>query len=175
MLLLADNLGEGAPNKDYCQKFTLTPAPEGANVKGFNILTQSGEYLYRDSWNLYVSTAADAKPKTKNFIFNIEFDGDYVHIKNEGTGKYFGNDDNWEWAALYSDKAGKGNDKSYFRMIGGDESDVELAIADEVNVPSGVYNLQGIRVADSAAELREAGAHGIFVVTDGAGARKVAL
>lgn len=175
ILILGNNEGEGAPNKEYGQVFTLTQAPEGANVEGFNIKTVKGEYVYRDSWNLYVAAEGDASPKTKNYIFDVEFDGNYVHIKNMGSNAYFGTDDTYEWANVYSDKAGAGNGNGRFYLLKPGQSGVDNVYTEQIRVAQGVYNLQGIRIADTEKEILQAGVKGIFIVVGLDGTRKIAL
>ncbi len=172
VLLLDDNRNEGADSKDYNQVFTLEKAPQGAAVDGFNMKVGDGEYVYRDSWNLFVTSTPALTDK--NYIFNVEFDGDYVHIKNEGSGKYFGNDDNWAWSAVYSDKNGTGNEKSYFRLINADPAAVaDVTVDNSADAPTAVYNLQGIRVADTIGRLEDCGASGVYIVVSGTQSRKV--
>jgi len=173
VLLLNDNRVEGADSKDYNQVFTLVEAPEGAKAKGFNLKVGENEYVYRDSWNLHVS--AEPNLTSKDYIFNVEFDGEYVHIKNEGSGKYFGNDDNWAWVHVYSDKVGKGNEKSYFTMTKEENSGVQDVIADKDCGNSAVYNLQGIRVADSVAEFVGRGNSQVYIVAGNGTSRKVVI
>ncbi len=171
VLLLNDNLAADADSKDYNQVFTLVEVPEGAEAAGFNLKVGENEYVYRDSWNLYVSSEPNLT--SRNYIFNIEFDGDCVHIKNEGSGKYFGNDDNWAWVHVYSDKTGKGNDKSYFTMTKAGHTGVQDVFADKDGGNTAVYNLQGIRVADSVAELAGRGNSQVYIVAGNGSSRKV--
>ena len=173
VLLLNDNRAEGADSKDYNQVFTLVETSENAAVKGFNIKVNENEYVYRNSWNLFVNSTPDLD--AKDYIFNVEFDGDYVHIKNEGTGKYFGNDDNWAWAHMYSDKAGSGNDKSYFMMVSKDYTGVENLAVESAKGFSAVYNLQGLKVADTVAELEGRGGSQIYIIVSNGVSRKAVI
>ncbi|MCM1067329.1 MAG: glycoside hydrolase family 16 protein [Muribaculaceae bacterium] len=171
VLILTDNRLEGADSKGYQQAFTLVEAPEGAAVKGFNLKVGDNDYVYRNSWNLRVSSSPNLT--AKDYIFNIEFDGKYARIKNEGSGKYFGTDDNWGWANVYSDKAGVGNAKSAFRMIRTDLDGVQDITVDAATGISAVYNMQGIRVADSLEGL--AGNAQMYIVVENGKSRKVLI
>lgn len=174
VLLLGDNRLEGADSKDYNQLFTLEPVSENAAAKGFNIKVGDNQYVYRTSWNLYVTS--NPSLDSKDYIFNVEPDGEYVHIKNEGSGKYFGNDDNWAWSHVYSDKQGSGNEKSYFRLLAPDApSGVQDVAVEETAGISAVYNLQGIRVAESVAELTGRGNSQIYIVVKDGKSRKVVI
>lgn len=173
VLLLNDNRVEGADSKDYNQVFTLEEVPEEVGVSGFYFKVGESEYVYRNSWNLFVSSEPNLT--SKDYIFNIEFDGKYVHIKNEGSGKYFGNDDNWAWVHVYSDKAGKGNEKSYFTLIQEASTGVQDIIADNGSGVSAVYNLQGVRVADSVDELIGRGNGQVYIVAGKGKSQKVII
>lgn len=173
IFLLPDNTSAENQGSECNQVFTLVPAPDGANVSGFNLKVGDNEYVYRDSWNLYVSDKPQLK--TKNYIFNVEFDGDFVRIKNEGSGKYFGNDENEAWASMYSDKDGKGNDKSCFRLISNAPGAVDNIYAADYAHTDGIYNLHGLKVADSIDEAVSNGLHGIFIKVSDLKTKKIIL
>jgi len=173
VIILNDNREEGADSKGYNQIFTFEKAPEGALVDGFNIKVGENEYIYRDAWYLLVGTPSAANLKAKNYIFNVEFPQGKAVIKNEGSGKYFGTDNNWAWSHVYSDKGGAGNANAYFTLEKTYESGVADVIADsESSEIVGVYNLQGIKVGNSTEGL----CRGIYIVrTADNTCRKLAL
>lgn len=159
-------------NKDeegYNQTFTLVNAPEDAAANGYNILTGDGKYVYRTAWNLYV-TSDVSKLKNKDYIFNLEIADGKIIIKNQGSGQYFGSDDVVAWSHLYSDKAGKGNSKAYFELA--ETTGIGSVAAEDMEV-SAVYNLQGMRVADSIDEVR--GTNRAYIVVRGSKAFKAFL
>lgn len=154
-------------DSDYNRKFTLVDSPKKSN-KGYNLLTGDGKYVYRNSWNLFVS---DDKSKldSDNYLFNLEVADGKIIVKNVGSGKYFGTDDSFPWIHVYSDKAGAGNPKGYFELA--EAAGVETLAGDgNLYGASGVYNLQGIRVADTP-EVISAG--GIYIVINGGHAKKI--
>ena len=162
-ILITDN---GA--SDYNQDFTFVEAPGVDKSKGMNIRTADGKYVYRDSWNLYVTDKTD-KLADNNFLFKVETAEGYLVIKNLGSGKYFGTDSNVAWSHVYSDKPGAGARSNYFELI--DTSGVESVSSDNGAASvTGVYNLQGIRVADTPDEI---GAKGIYIVVRGNHAEKI--
>ena len=170
VLLLGDNRLDGADSKGYCQEITVVDVPETSTNKGFNL--QVGDsYIYRDSWNLYVSSSPSLK--TKNYIFNVEFADGFAIIKNLGTGKYMGNDDNWAWASVYSDKDGAGNPKAYFEVENVDAAGIASIGVDTFNGEDAVYNLQGIKVAGSVDELAGRGHSQLYIVVSGGKSSKV--
>lgn len=163
--VLVLNKGE----EGYNQMFTLVETPEGASTKGYNILTGDGKYVYRTSWNLYVTDDA-SKLKNNDYIFNLEIADGKIVIKNAGSGKYFGSDNTTAWSHLYSDKAGKGNSKAYFELA--ELSGIEGVLAGDSDV-SGVYNLQGMRVADNIEAV--CGTGRTYIVLRGTKASKMVL
>lgn len=98
-------IADGAEESSYPAAFTLVKAP-GA-VDGYNLRTADGSYVYRDRWYLLVTEtepSADTRC-TNDYLFTTEKDNDgYIYIKNLGSGKYFGTDNNWSWSRVYSDK-----------------------------------------------------------------------
>lgn len=158
---------DGAP--DYHQDFTFLEAPGVATSKGMNMRTADGKYVYRDSWNLYVTDKTD-KLADNNFLFKVESADGYLIIKNLGTNKYFGTDDNVAWSHVYSDKPGAGARSNYFELLDPNGIDNVAAGAENDKVTA-VYNLQGIRVADSLDALTPEGR--IYIVMRGNHAEKV--
>lgn len=93
----------------------------------------------------------------------------YLVIKNLGSGKYFGTDDNVAWSHVYSDKPGAGARSNYFELI--DPLRVNYVAVDEsCTDQAAVYNLQGIRVADTPDEIH---AKGIYIVVSGRHIKKI--
>lgn len=165
VLLLDDNTVEGADSADYNQLFTIVDTPEDAEAEGINIKADGENYVYRNSWNMFYTDQPQLKKK--DYIFNIEMYDGHVIIKNEGTGKYVGNDNNWAWSPVYSDKQGPGNEKAYFQMELYDPSGICEINSDSFQSVSAIYNLQGIKISDSIDNLSD-NIHGIFImVKDG--------
>ena len=162
-ILITDN---EAP--DYNQDFTFAEAPGVDKSTGMNMLTSDGKYVYRDSWNLYV-TDDNSRLTEKNFLFKVESADGYLIIKNLGTGKYFGTDNNVAWSHVYSDKPGYGVRSNYFELIDGSAGVAE--VAEEEGAVTGVYNLQGIRIADSLNEVKADGR--VYIVVRGNKAEKI--
>lgn len=103
LLTIAD--GDNFKESDYPAAFTLVKAP-GA-VDGYNLRTADGSYVYRDRWYLLVTETepSDETRCTNDYLFTTEKDNDgYIYIKNLGSGKYFGTDNNYSWSRVYSDK-----------------------------------------------------------------------
>lgn len=86
----------------YEQEFTLVDPPSGAAAQGFNVMTESGLYWYRDGYNFRASSTADLAKADAIYTFE-EADG-YILIKNAGTGKYIASDKTTAGSKLYSDK-----------------------------------------------------------------------
>lgn len=90
---------------DPKQEFYFEKAPEGSTAEGYNIHDKEGVYIYRSgSWNTKAS--ADADRTIANAIFTIVDMGDYVQIKNMGSGSVLGVDNNTDNSAVYSNKNG---------------------------------------------------------------------
>lgn len=162
-VLLTDAGQEG-----YGQALTLEPAPDGADVSGYNLRTADGKYVYRDSWNLWVGDGT-GHLREKNWIFDVEKADGKLVIKSFGTNKYFGTDSSSAWSHVYSDKPGKGNRRAWFEIAGMHNSVGMLAAAGGERA---VYNLQGIKVADCLADMTRHDGEVLIVVEDGT-ARKV--
>lgn len=169
VLLAGDNRVEANNAADCNQLFSFEVTPEGAKAEGFNMKGADGNYLYRDSWNLFYKEDADLA--ASNSIFNVEFVGPYAVIKNMGTKQYFGCDESEAWKCLYSDKAGEGNPKAYFEIHSADWSGVAGVTTEEGSI-SAVYNLQGVRVASSERDYESLG-HGCYIVVRGSSSQKV--
>lgn len=162
-ILITDN---GA--SDYNQDFTFVEAPGVDKSKGMNIRTADGKYVYRDSWNLYVTDNTDQLAQN-NYLFKVETADGYLIIKNLGSNKYFGTDNNAAWSHVYSDKPGAGARSNYFELIKPNGiGDIAADGSDEQI--TGVYNLQGIRVADTPDRLP---ARGVYIVLRGRHAEKI--
>lgn len=133
-----------------------------------NIRTADGKYIYRDSWNLFVTDQTDRLAEN-NFLFKVECAEGYLIIKNLGSGKYFGTDNNTAWSHVYSDKPGFGARSNYFELIS--TSGINDIVADE-SFPgfTGVYNIQGIRVADTPEEIQ---GRGVYIVVRGNHVEKI--
>lgn len=173
VLILEDNTAEGVSLEGYNQVFSFEMAPEGAKADGYNMLTGDGNYVYRNSWNLFFSDTP--KLTEKNWLFDVEFVKGKAIIKNLGSGKYFGNDTNEAWNYFYSDKAGEGNEKAYFEIIEADKSGVGEIEASVNDVAAAVYTLTGVKVAASVAELAARGARGVYIVVENGKGRKIVL
>lgn len=153
---------------DYHQDFTFVEAPGVAKSKGMNLRTSDGKYVYRDSWNLYVTDKTD-RLSDNDFLFKVESAEGYLVIKNLGSGKYFGTDNNVAWSHVYSDKPGVGARSNYFELI--DPSRVnDMTLDESCTDQTAVYNLQGIRVADTPDEIH---AKGIYIVVSGRHINKI--
>lgn len=162
-VIITDNDASG-----YSQDFTFVEAPGVAKTKGMNIRTADGKYIYRDSWNLFVTDQTDRLAEN-NFLFKVECAEGYLIIKNLGSGKYFGTDNNTAWSHVYSDKPGFGARSNYFELIS--TSGINDIVADE-SFPgfTGVYNIQGIRVADTPEEIQ---GRGVYIVVRGNHVEKI--
>lgn len=99
----------------WTQVFTIEEAPSGAQATGYNLKTADGNYIVRDSWKVLVKPATTTLT-SKDAIFTIESDGDYVKFKNAGTGKYIGKDNQGAGQKVYSDKSG--NSTCLFSVVG---------------------------------------------------------
>lgn len=90
---------------DGKQEFYFERAPEGSAAEGYNLRDKEGVYIYRSgSWDTKAS--ADADKTIANAIFTIVELGDYVQIKNMGSGSYLGVDNTTDNSAVYSNKNG---------------------------------------------------------------------
>lgn len=155
---------------DYHQDFTFAEAPGVTKSKGMNLRTADGKYVYRDSWNLFVTDKTDRLAEN-NFLFRVECAEGYLIIRNLGSGKYFGTDNNVAWSHVYSDKPGAGARSNYFELI--ETTGIDDVIAEnETDEVTAVYNLQGIRVADYPEQVH---AKGIYIVMHGRHAEKIVL
>ena len=161
-VLITDNGASG-----YHQDFTFVEAPGVAKSKGMNMRTADGKYVYRDSWNLYVSDKT-ADLATDNYLFNVETADGYLIIKNLGSKKYFGTDNNVAWSHVYSDKPGAGARSNYFEII--DPAGVEDIVVADNSAVTAVYNLPGMYVGENLADVH---AKGIYIVKRGNRAVKV--
>lgn len=161
-VLLTDDGTDG-----YNQDFTFVEAPGVVKSKGMNLRTADGKYVYRDSWNLYVTDDV-SRLAENNFLFKVETAEGYLIIRNLGSGKYFGTDSNAAWSHVYSDKPGAGARSNYFELA--NSSGVEgVTAADCDEASTAVYNLQGMRVADTPDGVS---AKGIYIVVRGNHAEK---
>lgn len=156
--------------KGYNQAFKLVATPANAEAKGYNIMTVEGDYLYRNSWNLFY-TDDKSKLNTKDYIFNVEIQQGNIVIKNEGSGKYFGSDETEAWAHLYSDKPGAYNTKAYFKLYEWPTGINDVTVNEDNGVKA-VYNLQGLYVGETLDAVR-AGQGQIYIVVEGNTTRKV--
>ena len=162
-VLVTDNGAKG-----YNQNFTLVQAPGVSKSKGMNLRTEDGKYVYRDSWNLFVTDKTD-KLADNDFLFKVECAEGYLIIKNLGSGKYFGTDHNVAWSPVYSDKPGAGARSNYFELI--DPSGVSDIMTDgNAGYVTAVYNLQGVKVAETLEELKS---KGVYIVMRGNRAEKI--
>lgn len=90
---------------DNSQIFTFTPAPDGAVAAGYNLADQEHVYVYRSgSWDTKASSTQDLT--VANAIFQVVDMGDYVQLKNMGSGSVLGTDANTSGSAVYSNKNG---------------------------------------------------------------------
>ena len=90
---------------DGSQIFTFTPAPDGAAAAGYNFSDQEYVYVYRSgSWDTKASATQDLT--VANAIFQVVDMGDYVQLKNMGSGSVLGTDANSSGSAVYSNKNG---------------------------------------------------------------------
>lgn len=163
-VIITDN---GSP--DYHQDFTFVEAPGVDKSKGMNIRTADGKYVYREKWDLLVTDKTD-RLSENDFLFKTECSEGYILIKNLGSGKFFGTDSNVAWSHVYSDKPGYGVRSNYFELM--TPSAISEVTADgEKGRCTAVYNLQGVRVADSPDGLQPKG--NIYIVVSGNHAKKV--
>lgn len=152
------------------QQFSFVTPPANAAANGFNIVAADGRYVYRDTWNLFLTDDA-SRLAEKDFIFSVEVADGNLIIKNAGTGKYFGTDVAGHMNHVYSDKSGKGNHAAYFELA--QQSAVENIIADNIAPVTAVYNLQGIKVADSLDDIRSDGNRRMYIVVRGNRSEKI--
>lgn len=90
---------------DPKQEFYFERAPEGSAAEGYNLRDKEGVYIYRSgSWDTKASPDADRT--IANAIFTIVDMGDYVQIKNAGSGSVLGVDNTTDNSAVYSNKNG---------------------------------------------------------------------
>ena len=90
---------------DPKQEFYFERAPEGSAAEGYNLRDKEGVYVYRSgSWDTKASPDADRT--IANAIFTIVDMGDYVQIKNAGSGSVLGVDNTTDNSAVYSNKNG---------------------------------------------------------------------
>lgn len=88
------------------QIFTFEAAPQGASATGYNLKDADGNYIYRSgSWNTFSGSTTLTEA---NAIFNVVTDGDYVQLKNMGSGSVLGTDGSSDGAGVYSNKNGAG-------------------------------------------------------------------
>lgn len=156
-------------NAAYNQYFTLVKTPSNAKASGYNLKTKDGNYVYRNSWNLFYTDKTD-KLTEKDYIFNFEVQQGNIVLRNEGTGKYFGSDEIVAGSHLYSDKPGAHNALAYFQLF--DWSGVDNVVVREDNGVKAVYNLQGLYVGETL-DAVPAGQGQIYIVVEGNTTRKV--
>lgn len=90
---------------DSTQVFYFEPVPDGAAADGYNLRDANGNYVYRSgSWNTYSSSSADLT--AANSIFTVEYQGDYIQVRNAGSGSVLGPDNTTSGSAVYSNKNG---------------------------------------------------------------------
>lgn len=88
--------------------FTFEVAPDNSEVYGYNLKDADGYYVYRSgSWDTYSSTSTDLT--AANAIFQIVDYGEYVQIKNMGSGSVLGLDNITAGSTVYSNKNGTSN------------------------------------------------------------------
>lgn len=91
---------------DSTQVFYFEVAPEGAEVKGYNLRDANGTYIWRSgSWD---TKSGSITLTAKDAIFNVVDYGTYVQIRNEGSGSVLGVDNTTNNSAVYSNKSGQG-------------------------------------------------------------------
>lgn len=164
---------EGEPGVN--QQFILKATPEGAASNGYNLMTGDGKYVYRTSWNLYVKeNPTQANLKHNDYIFNIEVTEGNLVIKNMGSGKYFGTDNNSAGEHLYSDKGGQGNPNAYFEFM--ETTGIEDVIeSEDSKAVTAIYNLQGMPVNATLQDLANDGVREVYIVVRGSKSEKVVL
>ena len=90
---------------DKSQLFTFIPAPNDAEAVGYNLADEEHVYVYRSgSWDTKASSTQDLT--VPNAIFQVVDMGDYVQLKNMGSGSVLGTDANSSGSAVYSNKNG---------------------------------------------------------------------
>ena len=94
-------------------------------------------------------------------------------LKNLGSGKYFGSDDTTAWSCMYSDKAGSGNPKAWFRVYPADMATIEGITADNEGALSAVYSSQGMLVGTSQDDFDKL-PRGIYIIVKGGKTFKIA-
>ncbi len=112
---------------DPKQVFYFEKAPEGAAAAGYNMKDGEGTYIYRSgSWD--TKAAPDADVTIANAIFNIVDYGNYVQIKNMGSGSVLGTDGTSDNSAVYSNKNGSDTKYRWVMMKNTPTAALEAAI-----------------------------------------------
>lgn len=141
---------------DGKQEFYFERAPEGSAAEGYNIRDKEGVYIYRSgSWDTKASPDADRT--IANAIFTIVELGDYVQIKNAGSGSYLGVDNTTDNSAVYSNKNGTDSRYCWIMMKNTPTAALEalIANAEELLANTGVGS-EYYQVPQSAADALQA-------------------
>lgn len=97
-------------NEDgYNQQFMLSKTGKDAAANGYNIRDKDGYYMYNSNGNFVYDETNVVDPDSKDAIFLLEEDGDYVRIVSVATGKYVGPVDNtlgWTWIHVGTNYSG---------------------------------------------------------------------
>lgn len=144
-------------SSDGKQEFYFEKAPDGSAAEGYNIRDREGVYIYRSgSWDTKAS--ADADRTIANAIFTIVDMGDYVQIKNMGSGSVLGVDNTADNSAVYSNKNGSDSKYCWTMMKNTSTAALEAKISQaEELLASTEVGSEYYQVPQSAAnELQEA-------------------
>ena len=143
---------KNADSSDPKQVFFFEKAPEGAAAAGYNMKDGEGTYIYRSgSWDTKASPDADVT--IANAIFNIVDFGDYVQIKNMGSGSVLGTDGTSDNSAVYSNKNGSDTKYRWVMMRNTATAALEAAISKaESTLASAEIGSEYYQVPQSAAD-----------------------
>lgn len=111
--------------EDMTQVFMFEHAPANAEAVGYNIKDVDGNYIYRSgSWD---TKSGSVDLATANAIFQIVDYGEFVQIKNMGSGSVLGIDNNSSGSAVYSNKNGTSSKNNWVlkKFVSAAERDAE--------------------------------------------------
>lgn len=149
---------------NFNQTFIFEATSPDAAAQGYNIKTPEGYYVYcSGSWELRLSDTPDLNAATH--IFDLAIEGDYALITNRYNNKYFGYDTPRNGMIVYSDKVEGGKGTRCLFTIEDLTPESSLSTL-PVTTDRAIYNLQGIRIADSTEP-------GIYIVVANGKATKI--
>ncbi len=157
----------------FCNKFVFKAVPEGAQAEGFNLMTEDGKYLYCEgNWNLRVADTP-AELTGKRYIFDMDYENGKAMIRCAFNSRHIGFDSTAAGSELYSDKTGAS--RCVFSIITDGSAAINDVIADRTDAADAVYNLQGIRVADTINDIPAGTPRRVYIVVSAGRSSKVVL